>query len=165
MSIANNILRSYRQPAKVVRAILDQGPREDRAVLYLMVACGLVFVGQWPVAARQAHLDPSVPLEARLGGALLAWLFIMPLLCYGLAALSRLIARGFGGQGTGYGARVALFWTLLVIAPLLLLRGMVAGLIGPGLQLTLVDGVTTVAFLLHWAVSIREAERPIEAAG
>jgi len=47
--------------------------------------------------------------------------FFAPLMLYLVAALSHLVAKAFGGTGTSYGARLALFWTLLVVAPLSLL--------------------------------------------
>jgi len=49
-----------------VRAILAQGPREDRALATLLGACVILFIAQWPFHARAAYLDPSIPLEARL---------------------------------------------------------------------------------------------------
>ena len=52
-------------------------------------ACALLFVAQWPVHARAAFYDPAMPLEARLGGALLA----SPALWLG----SRLIAAPHAG--------------------------------------------------------------------
>ena len=165
MSVANNIVRSYRRPGAVVRAILDQGPREDRALMFLFAACGLIFVGQWPLAARMAHLDPEVPLNARLGAALMVWLFVMPLFFYGLAWVSRQVARLFGGRGTNYSARVALFWTLLVTAPFLLLRGLTAGLIGPGVELILVDTLATLCFVGHWAATLYATEGSPSEAG
>jgi hypothetical protein len=103
-----------------------------------MGACLLVFVSQWPVLSRQAYLDPSVPLDARMGGALMAWLFIVPLAAYVMAAASHLLAKVGGGRGTWFGARLALFWALLAASPLWLLNGLVAGFIGPGPALNLV---------------------------
>ncbi|MBT0956716.1 YIP1 family protein [Alphaproteobacteria bacterium KMM 3653] len=164
MAITTNILRSFRHPRRVMRAILSEGRREDRAIAYLMAACFIVFVGQWPLAARQAHLDPSVPLEARLGAALLAWMFIMPLVLYALGALSHLVMRLIRGSGSFYGARMALFWTLLVVSPLLLLQGMVAGFVGPGVELNLVYILVTVVFFYHWTACLAEAEFGGEAA-
>ncbi len=67
-----------------------------------------------------------------MGGALMATLFLLPPLAYLLAAISHLVARAFGGKGTGYGARVALFWSLLAVSPLMLLQGLVRGFIGEG---------------------------------
>lgn len=157
MALGADILASYRHPRAVIRQKLDQGVREDRALALLLVACGLNFLGQWPGLARAAALDPTRPLEARLGGALLATMFLLPLIAYGVAGLSHLLARALGGKGDGYGARLALFWTLLVIAPLMLGQGLVRGMIGTA-TLPLQIAVLAV-FLYLWLNTLIEAER------
>ena len=153
------MMRAWTRPRAVIRARLGQGPREDRALAVLMAACGLIFVAQWPVHARAAHLDPSMPLDARLGGALLGSLFLLPLLAYGFAGLSHLVARGFGGKGQGFGARLALFWALLAVAPVMLLQGLVAGLIGPSPGLIVVQLVAGFGFLWIWLSMLVEVHR------
>lgn len=160
MAVTTEILRTYRTPGAVLRRRLQDGVREDRALAVLMGACLVIFVAQWPRLAREAHLDPAVPLDARIGGALLGWLFLAPLFFYLLAALSHLVARLFGGQGSFHSARVALFWSLLAAAPLFLLNGLVAGLLGPSLALTFTGVVLLAVFLAIWFLSLAEAERP-----
>lgn len=152
------MLRAYTAPARVFRARLGTTPREDRALAVLMVACLLIFVGRWPALQRQA-IETGGDFQMLAGGALFAWLFVMPLVAYALGALSHLAARAFGGHGSGYAARFALFWALLVASPLWLLAGLVEGLIGPGVQLRLVGAVALLAFLVHWGVNLRVAER------
>lgn len=156
MPVASDILSSYLRPRAVIRRKLE--PREDRALATLMGAAGLIFVAGWPQAARMAHLDPSVPLDARLGGSLMAVLFLLPLFCYVLAALSHLVAKVLGGKGSFFGARMALFQALLAIAPLMLLQGLVAGFIGPGPQLTAASLLTGGAFLWIWLNMLIEVE-------
>ncbi|WP_299041981.1 YIP1 family protein [uncultured Tateyamaria sp.] len=149
MSITRNITATYRGPGRVVRHLLAMGPREDRALAYLMAACALLFIAQLPRLSREAHLTGE-DLNMLMGGSLMALIFIAPLLLYGLALVARLIGRVLGGQGTGYGARLALFWALLASAPLLLLHGLVSGFIGPGPQETAVGLLWFVAFLWFW---------------
>lgn len=158
MSIAADMLGALIRPGPVFRRVSAMGLREDRALAILMAASGLIFVSQWPRLARLAHLDPSMPLDARLGGALMGSIFLLPLLAYGVAALSHLGARALGGRGTGFGARLALFWALLVAAPLMLVQGMVAGLAGPGALLTLSGLVVFGVFLRVWLSDLRVAE-------
>ena len=159
MALIPDILASYRRPRMVMRRRLDAGPREDLALIYLLLGCGLIFVGQWPRLAREAHLSVEVPLNALLGGALLGWLFIAPLAFYAIAALSHLAARALGGQGSWYAARLALFWGLLASAPLWLLDGMTAGFIGQGPARTVTGALALAAFLFIWINSLAEAER------
>lgn len=158
MAVTQDILRSYRHPREVLRRLLDNGQREDRALVYLLVACLLVFISTLPRLAREAHIDPSVPLEARIGGALLAWLCIAPLVLYVLAALSHVIAKLFGGRGSWFSARLALFWSLLAVAPVWLLYGLIAGFIGAGAAQNVVGMIVTACFAYLWGASLLEAQ-------
>jgi hypothetical protein len=158
VSVTTDIVATWRSPRAVLRRHLQGGVREDRALVYLMLACGLIFVGQWPALQRAALADPSTPLDARMGGALMAWLFVAPLVLYAVAALTHLIARALGGRGTGYGARLALFWSLLAASPLWLLYGLVAGMIGPGPAMTATGVVAFAGFVVLWLGALIEAE-------
>ncbi|WP_343078887.1 YIP1 family protein [Ostreiculturibacter nitratireducens] len=158
MGVASDIVATYRAPRRVVRRLLASGQREDRALAVLMGACLLLFVAQWPVAARAAYLEPDVPLEARLASAFLASMFILPLFAYAVAGISHLAARAFGGAGTFWRARIALFWALLAAAPLQLLYGLVGGFIGPGAQLRFIGFVVFGIFILIWGAGLRVAE-------
>jgi len=160
MSATRDIVESYRNPARVMRRHLAQGPREDRALMFLMLSCVLLFMAQWPRLARKAAIDDTVTLEALLAGALFGWVFVAPLFFYGLAALSRLVARMAGGKGTYSTARIALFWSLLTIAPLALARGLVSGLVGPG-PVDMIAGLIVLGFFGYlWFANLRAAERP-----
>lgn len=159
MTVAADIVMLWRQPRATFRAKLAQGRREDRALAVLIGACGLFFVAQWPTHARAAHLDPSVPLDARLGGALMASLFLLPLLAYGLAALSQLVLRLVGvGRGSYFGARLALFWAMLAAAPLMLAFGAVTGFVGPGPVSGMLGLAVFLAFLWLWMTLLRAAQ-------
>ena len=83
---------------------------------------------------------------------------MLPLLLYLVAGLSHLVARVMGGQGDWFGARLALFWSLLATAPLVLFYGLVAGFIGPGAGLTLVGAIWLAVFLWFWISCLRQAE-------
>lgn len=160
MPVTSDITATYRGPGRVIRRLLDMGQREDRALAFLMGACVIIFFGQLPRLSREAHLTGR-ELDMLMGGALLAWVFLAPLMLYALAALSHLVAKVFGGQGSWYSARLALFWSLLASTPLLLLHGLVAGFIGPGIELQLVGAIWLAVFLWFWISSLRSAERPV----
>jgi hypothetical protein len=159
MTVSTDMLATWRRPREILRAKLAQGQRDDRALATLMAACLLMFVAQWPGLSRAAHLDPSIPLDARIAGALMATIFLLPPIMYAIAAVSHLVARAFGGKGSFYGARLALFWALLCIAPLMLFHGLVAGFIGQGTQLLVVGVLILLAFLWLWMTLLIEAER------
>lgn len=156
MTATTDIVASYKGPGRVVRRILGQGVREDRALIFLMIGCLMVFIAQLPRLSRGAHLTET-DLNMLMGGALMAWLFIAPLLLYVLAGLTHVIARAVGGKGPAYGARIALFWALLATSPLILLHGLTAGFVGPGLELSLVGIIWVAAFFWFWISGLRAA--------
>lgn len=123
MSASGEILRAYRGFGASMRRRLDEHPGEERLLIYLVIAILLFFVARIPnlleVSAIQATEDISI--EAIFVTNLVSSFFFAPLMFYTVAALSHLVAKAFGGKGTSYGARLALFWTLLVIAPLSLI--------------------------------------------
>jgi hypothetical protein len=159
MAITTDILESYRRPRAVLRRYLADGGNEARALAVLMGACLLIFVARMPGLARDAHFAPEVPLDARMGTTLFAMIFIVPLIAYGVAAASHGVALLFGGKGTFLSARMALFWSMLAISPMVLFQGLVRGLVGPGPGLTLIGLVVLAVFLVLWANALIEAER------
>lgn len=158
MAVTLDILRAWRDPRAVIREKLP-GASEASALAVLMTAAALAFVAQWPGLARAAHLDATVPLQARLGGALMAVLFVLPLLAYGLALVSHVVARALGGRGSGLGARLALFWALLALTPAQLLLGLMAGFVGAGAGVTLLGGLALAGFFWIWLAMLVEVER------
>ncbi len=164
MPVTNDIMRTWRRPRQVMSELLDQGTREDRAIAYLMISCFLIFVAQWPRLRRVAEgyepspWPPEMNFEGMMTYTFFSAVIILPLFMYALAALSHLVAKVFGGKGSWYSARLALFWTLLATSPLLLFYGLVRGLIGPGTQSLLVGAIGAVVFLLIWVQTLREAE-------
>jgi hypothetical protein len=158
MSVAIDIIRAWRMPRQMMTRRLQTGPREDLALMYLFVACVIIFVAQWPRLWRDALNDPSIPFDYRLGGALLAWLFIVPLALYGVAAMSHIVARLLGGQGSWFGARLALFWSLLVAAPLWLLNGLFVVIFPQNLAGAVAAIIALAMFLFVWLASLFQAE-------
>ncbi len=157
MAVSLDIVATYRRPRQVMARILARGVSEGQALVLNLSACLFIFIAQWPRLSREAYLNPEIPLEARLGGALMGIMIIAPLLLYGVAALGHILSRIFGGKGDWLGARIALFWTLLALAPLWLFHGLIAGFIGPGLQLSLVGVLLTGMFFYIWFNTLREA--------
>lgn len=158
MSVTSDLVATWRRPREVLRRHLARGQSEAFAFTLLLVFLILAFVGQWPVAARDAFLNNEPSATPRILALAYGVLILIPV-AYAVAALSRLVGKATGGRGTWYGARVALFWALAAIGPLLLLRGLVAGMIGPGPALSAVTWVSGLAFLWLWLTLLHEAER------
>ncbi|MEO1703747.1 MAG: YIP1 family protein [Pseudomonadota bacterium] len=158
MPVTRDIVQTYRRPRSVMRRLLDAGQREDRAIAILLGGCFMLFVASWPRLAREAEVTGS-DLTQDMAYALFATVFILPLVLYGIAALSHLLLKPFGVKGTWYGARLAFFWALLASSPLTLLWGLTHGFIGPGVQTQVTGALWFVVFLLFWSINLREAER------
>jgi hypothetical protein len=158
MTVSTDLVATWRRPRAVLRQHLARGQSEPFAFSLLLVFLLLAFVGQWPVAAREAHLAGEASALPRILPRAMAVLATIPV-WYALAAASRLVARAMGGQGTWYGARIALFWALAAIGPLMLLQGLVSGMIGPGAALTAVTLLVGAGFFWLWLTLLHEAER------
>ena len=158
MAVTTHILATYRGPGRVVRQLIRQGQREDRLLAYLMAACLMMFAGQVPRIARESHLFGS-DLSAHLQAAALGWLLMAPLAIYLIAPISRLIGMALGGQGSWFGARLALIWALLAACPLFLLVGLVAGFIGPGPAFDIVGLAWLAVFAWFWIAGAVGQER------
>ena len=156
MAATRDIFATYRGPGRVMRRLLGRGPREDRALIYLMIGCLMVFVAQTPRLARQSYVTGE-DLGMLMGGTLMAWLFIAPLILYALAGLSQLVMRPLGRRPGGFGARMALFWALLASSPIMLLWGLTAGFVGPGLELNLVGLIWLAVFVWFWVAGLMAA--------
>ncbi|WP_299815325.1 YIP1 family protein [uncultured Jannaschia sp.] len=181
MSVTRDIPRAWLRPRAVMAERLAQGPSERVAFVYLAAGSLLGFVAQLPALVRRAQAsDPAfeaallsesarvgvdIPadlvdakFEALVSGAVMAWIFIVPIALYILAFASHLVARVAGGRGTGLGARIALFWAFLAVVPALLLLGLTTGFVGPGAAQSLVGLVALGGFVWVWLNSLYVAE-------
>ena len=164
MAVTSDIMRTWRGPRAVMRDLLDQGQREDRALAYLMAACIVIFIAQWPRLSRLAAGFDGTGAEAPELSRLIAyeflgWLMVWPLMFYVIAAVVHVAAKVFGGQGDWYSARLALFWALLATTPMALLYGLMAGFLGPVAGANLVGALWLLSFIVIWFSCQREAGR------
>ncbi|MDE0983147.1 MAG: hypothetical protein OSA52_00630 [Yoonia sp.] len=164
MAVTTDIMRTWRGPRAVMRDLLDQGQREDRALAYLMAACIVIFIAQWPRLSRLAAGFDGTGAEAPELSRLIAyeflgWLMVWPLMFYVIAAVAHVAAKVFGGQGDWYSARLALFWALLATTPMALLYGLMAGFLGPVTGANLVGALWLLSFIVIWFSCQREAGR------
>ncbi len=157
MSVTTDIVGSWRHPRRVIRRHLDRPPSEPFAFSLLVVFLVLVFIAQWPRLSRDASLPPEVPLLPAMLATGLALLAAIPFL-YGVAAVSHLVARAFGGAGDFHGARLALFLALLGAVPVMLLQGLTVGFLGQGVQALTVGIVALIVFVTLWISMLIEAE-------
>ncbi|MGB7242482.1 MAG: YIP1 family protein [Sulfitobacter sp.] len=159
MAVTQDILQTYLSPTRVTLRLLADGRQEVRALIFVLLAGVLLFVAQSPFQAREAHINPEGPVEVRLYWSAIIWIFMMPLALYVLAALVWGISKLARRQITGYAVRFTLFWAVLASTPLALLVGMVAGFIGPGLELRIVGFIWCAVFAWFWVAGLIAADR------
>ena len=121
-------------------------PREDRGLAVLLGACGLIFVAQWPRLSREAFLEPEIPLDARMAGALFVWILVMPLVFYALSLVVHGVLRALGSEASGFQVRMSMFWALLASTPLWLVSGLMLGFAGPGPGANVLSTLALVTF-------------------
>ncbi|MEP3440125.1 MAG: YIP1 family protein [Sulfitobacter sp.] len=158
MALTSDIVATYRGPSKVVSRFLAQGRNEVRALLFLLIAGILMFVASTPYQAREAELDPDIPLLARLYWSAFLYIFILPILLYAFSGVIWILACIARRNVTGYQIRFTLIWALLASTPVLLLMGLTAGFIGPGVQLQAVGFVWIAVFGWFWAAGLLSAD-------
>ena len=152
MAVVNDIAANYLHPRRVFSTILTGKISEGRALAMLFAGCSVAFIGQWPRLARYAHFE-NIDVYPLLGGALMAWILIAPLLLYVIAYISHFVFI-FTKRGEPYGARLALFWAFLASSPLMLLNGLTAGFVGSGRALDMVGLIWCGVFLWFWIVNL-----------
>ncbi len=146
MALTQDIFATYKGPKRVIARFLAQGRNEVRALLFVLITGVLMFVAVAPYQAREAQLDAEVPLEARLYWSALFYILILPIFIYLFALVVWGLARIARRQITGYEVRFTLIWALLSSTPIMLLMGLTAGLIGPGIQLQLLGLIWLLVF-------------------
>lgn len=158
MAVTTDIARTWIRPRKVMRELLSQGVREDRAIAYIMVACFVVFISRLP--GIQYNVIQGVgDFQRDASYAFMGLMMFAPLIFYLFAALVHLILKVVGGKGSFFSVRLAIFWVFLASTPALLLYGLTIGLIGPGAQANLVGYVWLIGFVWMLVPSVWEAEQ------
>lgn len=151
MSVVSRVLLTYRSPTKAFELMYGRPINESASLGYLMVACLLTYVAQWPHLARQAYLD-DFDLQTNLAAGLLAWLLIAPLLLYTLALFVYFFHKVLGGSKSSAQVRMGLFWSFLAASPLMMLLGIVKGFLGSGTPENIV-GFVWLVMLFYFIVS------------
>lgn len=155
MSLIYDIGAALKSPKREMRRHISDGIREEQTLFFALLFGGLSFVSLLPDIAKRAYLTDD-SLSAMAAAQFIASVFMMPLLMYGIAAISHVILARFGGQGDHIGARRALFWAAVVTTPLMLLSAIVTTY-APDMRVILAI-LTTLVFLWQWFSNLKELE-------
>jgi hypothetical protein len=109
--------------ASMARELADE-PGEPRLLAYAMGGSAALGLAGLPARLAEAAAGPEpVAPSAVVVAQIVSSLFFTPLFLYGVAALMRLALRAAGGTGDWRATRVAVFWSLVLAAPAILLAG------------------------------------------
>ena len=160
MSIALDIVRTYRAPQDVLKRQMRAGENsEGRALAVLMGACFLLFVAALPFLSRQAYLDPTKTFQDLMAGAFFAWLLMMPLVFYVLSLIVILVLKVLRVTAPAHHVRMGIFWALLASSPLWLFSGLAAGFTGDSSGAALAAVAAVGSFLVFAAFGLVAAIR------
>jgi hypothetical protein len=147
-----------------MRDHLARGVVEARSLAFLMIGCFLGWVAQLPRFVREAEgnrlTDATGPDFSQLAGSgFFIWLMFLPLVFYFLAWVTHLVSAATGGRGTSATARLAMFWSWLAAAPLVLLTGVAFAFTGASVLTNLLGILWIAVFAAFWWLCQREAAR------
>lgn len=128
------------------------GQREDRAIMWLMIGCFLVFISRLPALQRSA-VQEGTNFQQDTVYAFFALLVIAPLLFYAIAFVFFLITKALRPAATNYGARLAVFWGWLAATPVALFYGLLVGFNGVDHAGTVLVGYIWLALLVWFWIS------------
>lgn len=163
MTAIEDILRSYTEPRQVFRRKFSEELPEATVFAYLAVGCLLLFVARIPVMlANEMAGNLGVPLIGVASAQFFGIMFLAPILFYLVAAISNLVIRLAGPEVDWLNCRVALFWTILAVAPVTLLQSLVESSIGSWIANIIASFVVLGVFLWIWISGLRELVRLTE---
>lgn len=163
--LVTDIVDAYSDLRKSMAEQKNKGVGEERLLAFVSLACFFIFLSFLP---KLISTDLSANPEQSLFAGIIVWffavMFFLPLILYGVAAISHLIARFFNGTASFFEARHALFWALVVLSPVFLLRGMLGSVV---LQLngdifhiinSILNFVLAFAIVRVWGAFLAEVE-------
>lgn len=159
MPVSRDITRMYRRPRQVVGELYAMGPREDRAVMWLIIGCFLMFISRLPALQRDA-VNTGSDFQQDTIYAFFTLLMLLPLVFYLIAAILHGITKVMRPNIKSYGARVAVFWGWLAATPIALFYGLLAGLNGlehPGT--TMIGALWLAVLLWFWISGLAEVSK------
>jgi len=151
-------IQSYRTPIKAAWRLKADPPGETTLVFWAFLAAGLSFAARFPNVITSAKTTDAP--GAFIGMQFATSLLFGPLFLYFLAFCSHVIANFVGGKGSGTGARVALFWSVLLLMPLVVLNETVIYLDAAAPLRSAISLMLSVFFLLAWLNNLRIFELP-----
>lgn len=144
-----------------MRNQIDRGNDEPRLMAYLAFGCFVIFLSFLPrlMATDLSGTDQS--LAAGITVWFFSVMFFVPLMMYGVAAISHLVAKAFGATGPYHNARHAIAWMLVVLSPVLIVKGMLGSVfiaLEMPMAINALNALLAFAILRIWGAFLAESE-------
>ncbi len=121
-SLVAEMLRGYAKPGATMQQQIAMGLAEGRALLHLLLGCGLLCVASIPGALEAAaDLPVDDAVSAAVSSRIFGYLIIVPILAYAFTFPLKLVLGG-----SGLAIRTAFFWSVLLGGPIALLLSAMA---------------------------------------
>ncbi len=161
MTLIGDILGAYKSFPASMRRQLAMEPREEKLLLYVVLACFIGLIARMPgiIELANTSTNEEVTLLNAIGTNIVSTMFYGPIMLYIIAALSHIVSKIFKGQGSFRNTRLALFWAVLVISPLYLALVALRPLISaPDFQ-SMGNILAGFLFIICWGVCLTVAEK------
>lgn len=158
-SFVSSIYLAYKNFGYSYNRKLNLIESETKVLVYCFIVSFILFLSGLPSQfANWLESNQSEPFMALAGISLFTSLFFVPLALYGVSALIHIFAKLFKGSGTFQKVRIALFWTLIVCSPAIILNGLIQGYFN-NLNIGIISKWVTNVFVA-WVFSnmLKEAE-------
>jgi len=159
------IINAYGGLRTSMRQQLDREPGEEHLLAVLVYGCFVVFLSFLP---RLFATDLTQTPDQSIAAGIIMWFFVvmffLPLILYGIAWISHLIAKAFGATNSNKNARHALIWALAVLSPVLIAKAMIGSFFIQissefgQLMLAALNVVLMLAILRIWGAMLAEAK-------
>lgn len=160
-----HIIGAYGGLRASMRREMDRQSGEEHLLALAAFGSFIVFLSFLP---RLFATDLRNTPDQSMAAGVIMWFFVvmffLPLVLYGVAAISHLVAKRFGARGVSFNARHALFWMLAVLSPVLVVKAMLGSVAmqiggdGAPLLLGALNLFLLFAILRIWGAFLAEAE-------
>lgn len=156
-----DIIGAYGGLRASMRNQIERGNDEPRMMAYLAFGCFTIFLSFLP---RLLATDLSGTGQSIAAGIIVwffAVMFFVPLILYGIAAISHMISKAFGATGPYQNARHALAWASVVLSPVLIFKAMLGSVFitfGMPTGVATLNALLVLVILRIWGAFLAESE-------
>ncbi len=159
MQLFADIVQTYRDPRVVMARKMKQGLGEERLLGYLLIACLISFFLRIPELVLLGEGAGTEKMAAQIGAAFATSMIFGPLFFYGLAGGSGLVLRAIGRIFTWKDVRLALFWCLFALQPVVFVVILLKTFVGAPLVGSLFSTAVALGFTAVWLLSLSTISR------